>query len=100
PPTSRSPPSLHDALPICATADNPDVAMVRGIDTERIVAWTWLIGGGLAASGGVLFGLASQLRPEMGFVSILLPVFAAVILGGIEIGRAHVCTPVTFRSRL
>ncbi|HLQ85181.1 MAG TPA: branched-chain amino acid ABC transporter permease [Salinisphaeraceae bacterium] len=66
-----------------ATADNPDLAMVRGIDTERIIAWTWMIGGGLAASGGVLFGLASQLRPEMGFVSILLPVFAAVILGGI-----------------
>lgn len=66
-----------------ATADNPDLAMVRGINTERIFAWTWLIGGGLAASGGVLFGLASQLRPEMGFVSILLPVFAAVILGGI-----------------
>lgn len=66
-----------------ATADNPDLAMVRGIDTERITSWTWMIGGGLAASGGVLFGLASQLRPEMGFVSILLPVFAAVVLGGI-----------------
>lgn len=66
-----------------ATADNPDLAMVRGIDTEKIMAWTWMIGGGMAASGGVLFGLASQLRPEMGFVSILLPVFAAVILGGI-----------------
>jgi branched-chain amino acid transport system permease protein/neutral amino acid transport system permease protein len=66
-----------------ATADNPDLAKVRGIDTERVVAWTWLIGGGLAASGGVLFGLASQLRPEMGFITILLPVFAAVILGGI-----------------
>lgn len=66
-----------------ATADNPDLAKVRGIDTERVVAWTWFIGGGMAASGGVLFGLTSQLRPEMGFVSILLPVFAAVILGGI-----------------
>jgi branched-chain amino acid transport system permease protein/neutral amino acid transport system permease protein len=66
-----------------ATADNPDLAKVRGIDTERIIAWTWLLGGGLAAAGGVLFGLASQLRPEMGFITILLPVFAAVILGGI-----------------
>lgn len=66
-----------------ATADNPDLAKVRGIDTERVIAWTWMIGGGLAASGGVLFGLASQLRPEMGFITILLPVFASVILGGI-----------------
>jgi branched-chain amino acid transport system permease protein/neutral amino acid transport system permease protein len=65
-----------------ATADNPDLAQVRGIDTERVIAWTWFIGGGLAAAGGVTFGLASQLRPEMGFI-ILLPVFASVILGGI-----------------
>lgn len=66
-----------------ATADNADLAKVRGIDTERVIAWTWLIGGGLAAAGGVLFGLASQLRPSMGFISLLVPVFAAVILGGI-----------------
>src|SRR5699024_10854785 len=66
-----------------AAADNPDLAQVRGINTERVVAWTWMFGGGLAAGGGVLFGLASQLRPEMGFISILLPVFASVILGGI-----------------
>jgi branched-chain amino acid transport system permease protein/neutral amino acid transport system permease protein len=65
-----------------ATADNPDLAQVRGIDTERVIGWTWFIGGGLAAAGGVTFGLASQLRPEMGFI-ILLPVFASVILGGI-----------------
>jgi len=65
-----------------ATADNPDLAQIRGIDTERVIAWTWLIGGGLAAAGGVMYGLASQLRPDMGF-TLLLPMFAAVILGGI-----------------
>lgn len=65
-----------------ATADNPDLAQVRGIDTERVIAWTWAIGGALAAAGGVMYGLASQLRPEMGFW-LLLPMFAAVIMGGI-----------------
>ncbi|TCT02789.1 neutral amino acid ABC transporter membrane protein [Paralcaligenes ureilyticus] len=65
-----------------ATADNPDLAQVRGINTERINAWTWMIGGGLAAAGGVMYGLASQLRPDMGF-TLLLPMFAAVILGSI-----------------
>lgn len=70
-----------------ATADNPDLAQARGIDTERVFAWTWMIGGGLAAAGGVAFGLTSQLRPSMGFLSLLLPVFAAVILGGI--GNAY-----------
>jgi branched-chain amino acid transport system permease protein/neutral amino acid transport system permease protein len=65
-----------------ATADNPDLAQIRGIDTERVIAWTWFIGGGLAAAGGVMFALASQLRPDMGF-TLLLPMFAAVILGSI-----------------
>lgn len=65
-----------------ATADNPDLAQVRGINTEQVVAWTWAIGAGMAAVGGVMYGLASQMRPDMGFV-LLLPLFAAVIMGGI-----------------
>jgi branched-chain amino acid transport system permease protein/neutral amino acid transport system permease protein len=65
-----------------ATANNPDLAQVRGINTERVIAWTWAIGGALAAAGGVMYGLASQLRPEMGFF-LLLPIFAAAILGGV-----------------
>ncbi len=65
-----------------ATADNPELAQVRGINTERVIAWTWMIGGALAAAGGAMYGLSSQLRPEMGFW-LLLPMFAAVIMGGI-----------------
>lgn len=65
-----------------ATADNPELAQVRGINTERVIAWTWVLAGALAAAGGVMYGLASQLRPEMGFW-LLLPMFAAVIMGSI-----------------
>lgn len=65
-----------------ATADNPDLARISGINTQQIILWTWLIGGGLAAAGGIMFGLDSQLRPEMGWF-LLLPLFAAVILGSI-----------------
>ncbi|MBW7922201.1 MAG: branched-chain amino acid ABC transporter permease [Rubellimicrobium sp.] len=65
-----------------ATANNPDLAQVRGINTERVIQWTWIIAGSLAALGGVMYGLASQVRPEMGFV-LLLPLFAGTILGGI-----------------
>jgi branched-chain amino acid transport system permease protein len=65
-----------------ATANNPDLAQVRGINTERVIAWTWVLGACLAAAGGVMYGLASQLRPEMGFL-LLLPMFAAAIMGGI-----------------
>lgn len=65
-----------------ATADNPELARVSGIDTEKVVFWTWLIGGALAAAGGILLGLNAQLSPMMGWW-LLLPLFAAVILGGI-----------------
>jgi branched-chain amino acid transport system permease protein len=65
-----------------ATADNPDLARVSGINTERVILWTWLIGGALAAAGGAMYGLDAQLRPEMGWW-LLLPLFASVILGTI-----------------
>ena len=65
-----------------ATANNRELAQVRGINTERVIAWTWVMSGALAAAGGVMYGLASQLRPEMGFW-LLLPMFAAVIMGTI-----------------
>jgi branched-chain amino acid transport system permease protein len=65
-----------------AMADNPDLARISGIRTRRIKYWTWVIGAGLAGAAGVFLGLYNQLSPRMGF-SVLLVVFAAVILGGI-----------------
>lgn len=65
-----------------ATADNPDLARVSGINTEAMVAWTWVIGMSLACVAGILLGIDSQVRPEMGW-TFLIPLFAAVILGGI-----------------
>ncbi|MFC7234822.1 branched-chain amino acid ABC transporter permease [Halosegnis marinus] len=65
-----------------ATADNPDLARVAGIRTNRVEIWTWILGAGLAGAGGAFLGLYNQISPRMGF-DILLVVFAAVILGGI-----------------
>ena len=65
-----------------ASADNPNLARASGIDTAHTRRWTWIIGGGLTAIAGVLLALQSQLTPELGFV-LLLPIFAAMILGGI-----------------
>ena len=65
-----------------AMADNPDLARISGIRTDRVKLWTWIIGAGLAGSGGVFLGLYNQLSPRMGF-NLLLLIFAAVILGGI-----------------
>lgn len=66
-----------------ATADNPDLARGSGIDTERVNAWTWLIGVGLAAAAGVLLAISqAQLLPYLGW-KVLIPIFAAVVVGGI-----------------
>ncbi len=65
-----------------AAADNADLAQIAGIDTDKVVMWTWGIGCALAAAAGILLGMEVQLRPGMGW-DILLPVFAAAILGGI-----------------
>jgi branched-chain amino acid transport system permease protein/neutral amino acid transport system permease protein len=65
-----------------AMADNPDLARVAGIDTDRVVVWTWAIGGALVAVAGTMLALQAQLKPELGF-TLLLPLFAAAILGGI-----------------
>ena len=65
-----------------ATADNMDLARISGIDTERIIMWTWGIGGSLAAAGGILYGIDVQLHAGMGW-NFILPLFAATILGTI-----------------
>ncbi|TCL64189.1 branched-chain amino acid ABC transporter permease [Rhizobium sp. BK251] len=65
-----------------AVSQNPALARVVGIDVRRVVRQTWLVGGGLACFAGVMVGVLVQIRPLMGF-DLLLPMFAAAILGGI-----------------
>jgi branched-chain amino acid transport system permease protein/neutral amino acid transport system permease protein len=65
-----------------AMSDDPDLAQVTGIDTERVVIWTWIMGGGLAAAAGIFLGMDTRLNPLLGW-NVLLPVFAAALLGGI-----------------
>lgn len=64
-----------------AMAENPALARVCGIEVEKVIRWTWVLSGALAAISGVFLGLTPQLHPEMGF-SVLLALFAAAILGG------------------
>ncbi len=66
-----------------ATADNRDLALVSGIDTRQVIWWTWAMGAVLAATAGILLGVfQAQLVPIMGW-KFLIPLFAAVILGGL-----------------
>ena len=65
-----------------AVSENPALARVAGIDVDRVIKVTWFLGAALAAASGVMAGLIVQIRPFMGF-DLLLPLFAAAILGGI-----------------
>jgi branched-chain amino acid transport system permease protein len=65
-----------------ALADDLDLAETAGIDTSRVVVFTWVFAGALAGLAGVLAAALTNIQPELGF-SLLLAIFAAVILGGI-----------------
>jgi branched-chain amino acid transport system permease protein len=72
-----------------ATAQNPALARVAGVDTDAVIRATWVIGASLAAVAGVFAGVVGQVRPGLGF-ELLLPLFAAAILGGIGSVRGAV----------
>ena len=65
-----------------AFSDNEDLALLSGINPDRVVIFTWLIVAALATTAGVLYGLDKSFKPFTYF-SILLPIFAAAIVGGI-----------------
>ena len=65
-----------------AVADDVDLAESSGIDVQRVVLFVWMLGGGLAALGGVMLGANEAVSWDMGFTLLLL-MFAGVILGGL-----------------
>ncbi len=65
-----------------AVSDNRDLAESSGIDVSRVILYVWMLAGGLAALGGVFYGVSENVSFNMGF-RLLLLMFAAVILGGL-----------------
>jgi branched-chain amino acid transport system permease protein len=65
-----------------AVSENQQLAGVVGVDVRKVIRTVWLLGAGLAAVAGIMAGLLVQVRPYMG-LDLLLPLFAAAILGGI-----------------
>lgn len=65
-----------------AVSENPSLAGLVGVDVDQVIRLVWILGAALACAAGVIAGLLVQIRPYMGF-DLLLPLFAAAILGGI-----------------
>ncbi|SDX52696.1 branched-chain amino acid ABC transporter permease [Roseicitreum antarcticum] len=65
-----------------AYSDNEDLALLSGINPDRVVQVTWILAATLAAVAGVLYGLDKGFRPFTYF-QLLLPIFAAAIVGGL-----------------
>ncbi|MEM9436438.1 MAG: branched-chain amino acid ABC transporter permease [Pseudomonadota bacterium] len=65
-----------------AFSDNEDLALLSGINPERVVMVTWIIVAALATTAGVLYGLDKSYK-AFTYFQLLLPIFAAAIVGGL-----------------
>ena len=65
-----------------AFSDNEDLALLSGINPDRVVQVTWIITAALTVIAGTLYGLDKSFRPFTYF-QLLLPIFAAAIVGGL-----------------
>ncbi|MGL4278763.1 MAG: branched-chain amino acid ABC transporter permease, partial [Albidovulum sp.] len=65
-----------------AFSDNEDLALLSGINPERVVMVTWIIAAGLATIAGTLYGLDKAFK-AFNYFQLLLPIFAAAIVGGL-----------------
>ena len=65
-----------------AFSDNENLALLSGIDPDKIVRITWILAAVLATVAGVLYGLDKSFKPFVYF-QLLLPIFAAAIVGGL-----------------
>ncbi len=68
---------------IRAVAEDKDVAALMGIDVDRVIVTTFVVGAALAGAAGVLFALYNkQVTHTMGFIPGI-KAFTAAVLGGI-----------------
>ena len=65
-----------------AFSDNEDLALLSGINPEKVVMVTWMIVAALATTAGVLYGLDKSFK-AFTYFQLLLPIFASAIVGGL-----------------
>lgn len=65
-----------------AFSDNENLALLSGINPDKVVLITWILVGALATIAGTLYGLDKSFKP-FSYMQLLLPIFASAIVGGV-----------------
>ena len=65
-----------------AVANDPELASVSGIDSDRVILWTFAVGSALAGVAGILVALDVDMTPTMGMNALMMGI-VAVIIGGV-----------------
>ena len=65
-----------------AYSDNQELALLSGVNPEKVVLITWIITGTLACVAGTLYGLDKSYKPFT-YLHLVLPIFASAIVGGV-----------------
>jgi branched-chain amino acid transport system permease protein len=65
-----------------AYSDNENLALLSGINPNRVVLITWILVAALATVAGTLYGLDKSFKPFV-YMQLLLPIFASAIVGGV-----------------
>ncbi|RMD66905.1 branched-chain amino acid ABC transporter permease [Candidatus Pacearchaeota archaeon] len=65
-----------------AVADSRELADIAGIDSRKVIAWSFVVGSFLAAFAGTLIGMEQNLTPTMG-TNLMVKAFAGAVVGGV-----------------
>ncbi|MCL5019706.1 MAG: branched-chain amino acid ABC transporter permease [Patescibacteria group bacterium] len=77
-----------------AVANDPELANISGIDSDRVILWTFAIGSALAGIAGILVALDVDMTPTMGMNALMMGVVAMIIggVGSIPGAVARLCS--------
>lgn len=65
-----------------AYSDNEDLALLSGVNPERVVLIAWILAAALATIAGTMYGMDKTFKPFI-YLQLLLPIFASAIVGGL-----------------
>jgi branched-chain amino acid transport system permease protein len=63
-------------------ASDPNLALVSGIDTDKVILFSFALGSALAGAAAILISFDTDMTPTMGMNALMMGV-VAVIIGGV-----------------